>query len=547
MNRSPALLIAAIVAISTGAALSAPVPRFAVFEAELTAEGSYNNPYAQLTAEAELAAPDGKRHTALLFWDGGRTWKLRFSPAQPGAWTYRVRSSDPGLNGKSGDFEVAPSDRAGSIQPMQGHPLHFQRQDGKPFWFLGDTAWAMFTDNEQEKHDRQAALRYIDARADQGFNVLHSMLLSEAGWGNRGGLPFTDIAAEQLNPDYWKEVDVRLAHANARGIVCGLALAWGDKGRGERFPWSKFPDAQARERYARYIAARYSAYDVYFLVSGEWHAEIRARKSSETEIKQEFVEIGNVLQAADPHGRMIAIHPMTSHGSVREFVGTPWMSFGDYQQNYRGLHARVLQSLATNKPVVNSEYGYHLRDQTGDGVPDKENSASLKTIRDATWDLVMAGGYVVTGFGTTYFGGNRDPGPFDLEAEKNDAWESQLGHVKRFFSSLPWWELQPHDELLRCTSQRGEDGKELGLTAPPKTTYWCLAAPGQNYVVYARGLKEPVELSLAGGGRFALTQFNPQTGSSDELGQKQLQGRYSFQPPDQEDCVLVLRRAPDAR
>jgi hypothetical protein len=32
----------------------------------------------------------------------------------------------------------------------------------------------------------------------------------------------------------------------------------------------------------------------------------------------------------------------------------------------------------------------------GGGVPDKDNSTSLDAIRHATWDLVMAGGYVVT-------------------------------------------------------------------------------------------------------------------------------------------------------
>ena len=130
---------------------------------------------------------------------------------------------------------------------------------------------------------------------------------------------------------------------------------------------------------------------------------------------------------------MIAIHPMTAQGSVREFNAAKWMAFGDYQQNYRDLHGRVLESRAANKPVVNSEYGYFLRDQSGDGVPDKDNSTSADAMRHATWDIVMAGGYVVTGFGTTYFGGNRDPGPFDLDARKNDVWEAQLGHLRRVF------------------------------------------------------------------------------------------------------------------
>ena len=147
------------------------------------------------------------------------------------------------------------------------------------------------------------------------------------------------------------------------------------------------------------------------------------RPSTEEAVRKEFMEIGDSLAAADPHQRMTAIHPMTQHGSVREYNAARWMTFGDYQQNYRDLHGRVLDSLRLNEPVVNSEYGYFLRDQSGDGVPDKDNSTSAAAMRHATWDIIMAGGYVVTGFGTTYFGGHRDPGPFDLDAKKNDVWE----------------------------------------------------------------------------------------------------------------------------
>ena len=102
---------------------------------------------------------------------------------------------------------------------------------------------------------------------------------------------------------------------------------------------------------------------------------------------------------------------MGSDGSSREFNIAEWMSFGDYQQNYNELHRRILESRKFNKPVVNGEYGYYLRDQDGNEIPDKSNSTSLKSIRFASWDIVMAGGYFVTGFGTTYFGGYRDPAP----------------------------------------------------------------------------------------------------------------------------------------
>jgi hypothetical protein len=517
------------------------VARFAVYELALQASGQYANPYTDLSAEAVLTLPNSEKRSAPLFWDNGRTWRLRVSPDWIGTWQWQVKSADAGLNGRSGRFQVIESKRQGSIQPMQGFSRHFQRQNGDPFWFLGDTAWALYTDTGQEGHNRDSAHHYIDTRAAQGFNALHSMLLSEAGDGNNGGPPWNSLATEQLNPVYWQEVDRRVAYANSRGIVCGLTLAWGDKQKKEPYAWRRFPSLAARKRYARYIAARYSAYDVYFIVSGEWHAEVRTRPSTEQAVKAEFLDIGNCLRAADAHQRMIAIHPMTRHGSVREFNAAQWMSFADYQQNYQRLHERILDSLTLNKPVVNSEYGYFLRDRDGDGTPDKDNSTSLEAMRHATWDIVMAGAYVVTGFGATYFGGHRDPGPFDVDATQNDPWERQIGHVKQLFTGLEWWQLAPQDELLRCSTPRSKDSRETRRIRPPRTTYWCLAQAAQQYVIYVRGLRRPVTLSLKDATTaLRARQFSPRSGEFIDLPASVLQSDYVYLPPDAGDWILVL-------
>jgi len=369
--------------------------------------------------------------------------------------------------------------------------------------------------------------------------------------GNQRGLPFDDIAAEKINPGYWREVDERLAFANRAGLTVGLAIAWGDKRGMEPFAWSRFPSVEARKRYARYVAARYGAFDVYFLVSGEWHAEIRARKGpTEEEIFHEFVGIGSALAAADPHGRMIGIHPMTPHGSVREFAAAPWMSFADYQQNYRNLHGRVLLSRSLRGPVVNSEYGYHLRDADGDGKPDKENSYSTADIRFASWDIVMAGGYLVTGFGTTYFGGHRDPGPFDVDAKRNDDWEAQIGHIRALFTGLEWWRLVPSDGLIASEPESAPDGKVErgdGRTGvrPPAKACWVMSDPGETYLLYARGTSQSVEMDLGARGRsFRIRRFNPRTGEFAELGTAPVANRYRFEPPNEEDWLLLLTPAP---
>jgi hypothetical protein len=539
--KNPTTLLAGIL-LPACAVAETRVGRYELFEATFEAAAAPANAYVELSAEATFTRPDGRSWAIPLFWDGGRTWKVRVSPDVTGRWSYTVKSSDPGLSGRSGAFECVASDRPGGLRPMPSAPSHFQRQNGAPVWFLGDTAWGYFTDSPEDNHHRLQTEHYVQTRAAQGFNVIHCMLMSEQGVGNQNGKPFDDLSSEKLNPRYWQEVDQRLAFANRHGLTVGLALAWGDKRKVEPFAWRRFPNLEARRRYARYIASRYSAYDVYFLISGEWHAEARTReKATEEQIFHEFVEIGNAVAAADPHDRMAAIHPMTEYGSVREFASAPWMSFGDYQQNYRNLHGRILVSRYLWGPVVNSEYGYLFRDADGDGKPDKSNSYSTEDMRFASWDIVTAGGYLVNGFGTTYFAGHRDPGPFDVDAAKNDEWERQIGYIRKFFEQTEWWKLVPADELVSSPAARGSERPAERGIRPPATTYWAMANPGETYLLYVRGTTQPLDFSLGARPRhFRIREFNPRTGQFRDLGEQEVRGSYRCQPPDEQDWIILL-------
>lgn len=524
------------------------VQRFGVLEKSFSASGDYSNPYTDIEATAAFSRPDGSEWNIPLFWDGESIWKLRISPDAVGKWSFSISSSDPGLDGNSGEFECIDSALRGGIMSMDGFPYHFQYQDGTPFWFMGDTGWALYTDNEEKKHDRPAVEEYINTRSQQGFNIIHSMMISEAGWGNSGGDAFNDLESEEINPAYWQEVDERLSYLNEKGITGGLVLAWSDKGANPN-DWREFSSQEARLRYARYIIARYSAFDVYFVVAGEWNADIRNNPElTEEQIRNDYIEIGEAVKDSDPHNRMIAIHP-GGNANVREFATESWNSFGDYQQTYRPLHGEALASRKFDKPVINAEYAYYLRDMDHDGEVDKHNSFDIDTIRHATWDIVMAGGYFVTGFGNTYFGGNRNPGIFDVHAAQNDVWEEQVQHVKTLFTELEWWRLAPCDESLTSQVQRSQDGrhqipgKKSRLAVPPETTYWALSNGEGQYVIYIRGLSTQVKLMLGdnAGKSYHIRQFNPRNGQFSHLDIHQDASSISYTPPDQQDWVLILQ------
>jgi hypothetical protein len=51
---------------------------------------------------------------------------------------------------------------------------HLETLDGRPFFWLGDTAWELF-----HRLDREEADLYLATRAAQGFNVVQAVVLAE--------------------------------------------------------------------------------------------------------------------------------------------------------------------------------------------------------------------------------------------------------------------------------------------------------------------------------------------------------------------------------
>ncbi|NJR57488.1 MAG: DUF4038 domain-containing protein [Cyanobacteria bacterium CRU_2_1] len=498
------------------------VEQFAIFERTFQHSGTYTNPYQDVTALATFTNSNGKTVTIPLFWNGNQEWKVRFSPDVEGIWRWSIDSNDSGLDGQSGSLTTVASTSNGGIRVNPAFPYHFEYQDGTPFWLLGDTHWHAFGVDQPETLNRTTFEQYIDIRASQGFNFIHANVLDPGQ--NEGGSAFHNLASEEVNPEFWQEVDARIEYMNQKGITAMLFLTWSHKESGWRkfLPWGdpdadwrQFPSQEARLRYAQFLTARYSAYNVAFSVSGEW---------DEFGSQDMYQAIAQMIETTDPHDRLITIHP-GGRASVEEFANEPWMSFGDYQQNYETLHSKILEAREHNKPVINSEYAYYLRDQNEDGEVDKPNSSTLEEIRHASWDIVMAGGYFVTGWGTTYFGGGRDPGPFNPTDPRNADWEEDVQHIRKLFTELDWWKLEPHPELLSGAG-----------------THYALAEIGKQYVVYTRGSNEALELSL--GNRdirtYQVRLFDPRTGIYTSLANYRGNTAIRLEPPDNQDWLFLI-------
>src|SRR5512135_2924148 len=107
-------------------------------------------------------------------------------------------------------------------------------QDGRPFFYLGDTAWELFHRLKREEADD-----YLSNRAADGFTVIQAVALAEFdglhtpnAYGFRPLVnddPTRPDVKEGPGNDYWDHVDYVVNRAESLGLFIGFLPTWGDK------------------------------------------------------------------------------------------------------------------------------------------------------------------------------------------------------------------------------------------------------------------------------------------------------------------------------
>ena len=149
-------------------------PQWQEIELELTAARDTANPYTDVEAWVDFTHDDGTRLRRPAFWDGGRTFRVRFASTRPsGTWRWSSfdRDADPGLRGRSGTLTAAAPEsstifaRHGfwSIPPGGRNLVH---ADGRARLLVADTAWALPWRATPEQVET-----YARDREAKGFNA----------------------------------------------------------------------------------------------------------------------------------------------------------------------------------------------------------------------------------------------------------------------------------------------------------------------------------------------------------------------------------------
>ncbi len=547
---------------SSPAATVAPpatVPCWEMHEFEMHGRSHVENPFRDAALVGEFTSPSGKMMTVEGFYDGGDTWRLRFTPQEEGEWRYLLRGEGVELH-QRGRLRCPAPRGPGFIRIHPENPYAFAYADGTPFFPMGDTCYGLHDDSPITPQLRG---EYLETRRRQRFNFVrmsigHSHYRAQAdpvywAWGGTPGQPDLD----RLNPVFCRSFDSLLRQMQQSGMNAELLLL--------NFYRLPFTDTRlwtpARERlWLRYVIARYASFPNIFLwtLANEYETHPNGSYRLDRPGDVQWARAtARLVKQLDPYHHPVTVHPVISSStrgaSPRDPYDPPWRIGGffgegddfdvlsqqtgqagagvvwdEHLQCWTGDDPDLVASLRADrryrKPVLNTENGYeYLRGQP----TQKKQVHHTDKVRHSSWRIVCAGGYFAAGFNGTIGHNdiwNRIDAPNHYTFTVNDEGAAgQLGLLYDFFTSLPFWRMQPFEAV------RGDMAV-------------ALAEPGQVYVIYLpRGGDVAIDLASVSG-QFVARWFNPRTGAATEGDSVAGGAERSFQAPDKKDWALHLVR-----
>jgi hypothetical protein len=421
------------------------------------------------------------------------------------------------------------------------------QEDGKPFFYLGDTAWELFN-----RLDRKQAIQYLDKRAAQRYNVIQAVALAELDGlrvpNAHGDLPFIDMDPTRPavtpgnNPDnpqeydYWDHVEFIVDEANRRGMYIGLLPTWGRWVTDDK-PGDRVLTAQNAEAYGEFLGKRFGNKGIIWLLGGD-----RIVDGFEQVFRNmaRGIAIGAVGRE-DYSSLTMSFHPRGGRTSATEFHNDEWLHFNMWQTGH-GLAEKVQPwariagdyNLTPTKPVIDGEPLYEDHPLA---FRAKEFGYSFDAhIRQRAYWAVFSGA-----FGHTYGnhsvwqmyapGIRRVNGPllyWDEAIHRPGA--DQMRHVRALVESRPFLSRVP-DQSIVAASLDGAD--------------YIAATRGDGYafVYSAQGRPFTVNMGKISGERVKAWWYNPRTGTSETIDTIENRGEREFTPPSQgfgSDWVLVL-------
>ena len=552
------------------------------------------NPFLDYRLQVEFTSPGGKQYNVPGFFAGdgngggtGHVWRVRFSPDEAGEWMFQAsfrqgkqiavslrpdEGKSTAFDGFEGSFTVAKRDvdapgflSKGRLEYVGEFYLKFRDSGG--YWIRGGTdspenflAYTGF-DNTPQSHTYsnhkknwnpgdpdwgdgkgKAIIGALNYLASKHVNSIYFLAMNIGGDG-KDVFPWVTCADPKGDPkndnlhydisklEQWETV---FAHAQRKGIFLHWVLNEAEKmnklelDNGELGVERKLYYRELIARFGHHLAMQWNLCEEYNIGGFDFGADrIRA--------------FADYIKQVDPYD-----HPITVHSSgnplkkLRFMLGDERFDMTSIQLGQQRIDA-ITESFREAALQAKRKIPISLDEFT----VDKGHNKAWMPVDDAEayrqeklWPVYLSGGMIefileemlkVDDFST---------------GEKEALWE-YIWHARKFMQeNLPFWDMQPNDDLLtkEATIKVGRGG---GKSFQLGGQVFC--KPGEVYAVYLPNAANGGRLDLSqAAGTFSMRWYDPRKGNFFGKTKKIKGGKYVElgeppSPKNQDWAVLIIR------
>lgn len=531
------LLLAAGVPKAAVAGGTAIIAKWGRFEQPFRSSVLYTNPVQEATLRVIFTSPLGETNEVEGFWDGGRTWRVRFSPDQPGRWKFRTTCSDTlngGLYDQSGEFLCSAAtgltrfERHGQVRVARDR-RHLEHVDGTPFFWVADTVWNGARGSELKDWEIYAGIR-----AAHQFSVVQ--------WAVGPGDDVEQEAAYSgfperiaINPEFFQRLDAKLEVLSQAGMLSAIAPF--REMQPQMNPSVTLPDDQA-ELLVRYVVARWGAEPVAWLLAfeGDSLAKNVAR----------WKRIGQAVFGARAHAPVV-LFPGETQWVLDEFRDQKWVDVFGYQ-SVNGVGDDALKWTLAG-PFTSEWKKDPIRPliafapyENGMVAQSKQRFSSDDVRRALYWSLLLAppAGVSYGGQGVVNWDTSVGPKEAQNKASELPMWRKalympaakQMSYLAKFMNSIDFWKVQPEPKIV--ASQPGQESpRRFVAAAGTEANDLAIIYVPQDRTLDV--LREALPHSPTAG------WLNPRTGENSPATVVTGASACQFRTPDSGDWLLVMK------
>ena len=409
---------------------------------------------------------------------------------------------------------------------------------GRPFFWLGDTAWLLFQQCSSEE-----ACVYMRNRKQKGFNVLQATLIHNMPGKFQSSL--AKAPCDVTEKGYWDHCEDIVKKAEELGMYMALLPTWGSIVK------SGILNLENVGTYGEYLCGRFGdCPNIIWLLGGDIRGDVNPEL---------YRKLGRILKERMPKV-LIGYHPFGQTSSSLWFHEEPWLDFNMFQSGHRRYDQGVLKQWddvgeefygednwkyvdrdlkrENPKPTVDGEPSYEWIPQ-GLHDPAEPCWQAWDVRRYAYWSVFQGA------MGHTYgdnaimqfYNDSTRPGSYGVREVWQEAMHhegsSHMGHLAALMNSVNFTAGQAAEALL--TSDQKEKYERVAVFAGPDFVF-CYDYMGEEF---------SIRLPKWQGKKQYASWYDPTSGIYSYIGEVSGTKELTVRPPKrycgQNDWVLTIK------